>query len=463
MFSRNLIDFFYFISATLLIIGLRFLTNSQRARWGNLLISSAMGIAVVSTLLETDITNLGWIFSAIIIGSVMGILSSRKVRLTSAPQLLAFYNGLGGAAVTITSYIAFIQLPTFEDKNLFSLRGIFIFFSIFLGIVSFSGSITSIIKLRNLLPESGISFPLQKLLNFFTLIATFAITGFILAKNEPDHYLLYLMMLLSTVYGIFFFMPIGGFDSPIAISFLNSYSGFSLVFSGTIYSNQIMLVSGLVVGLSSIVLAILFAKSTKRSILKILLGGSNYNLPSPYYHLGMVAREITISDAAVLLKYSKKVLIIPGYGMGISQTHYSCKELEDLLIENNVEVKYLVHPYAGRMPGHMNILLSEANVSYKNILQVDDVNKIIHNIDLIFCIGANDIINPYIDRDKKNPLYGIPKLNLEKAKQIIIIKRSLQPGFSGLENQIFFEPNTKLILGNLKSILLKLIIEVREI
>jgi NAD(P) transhydrogenase subunit beta len=149
--------------------------------------------------------------------------------------------------------------------------------------------------------------------------------------------------------------------------------------------------------------------------------------------------------------------------MGISQTHYSCKELEDLLIENNVEIKYLVHPYAGRMPGHMNILLSEANVSYKNILQVDDVNKIIHNIDLVFCIGANDIINPYIDRDKKNPLYGIPKINLEKAKQIIIIKRSLQPGFSGLENQIFFEPNTKLILGNLKSILLKLIIEVREI
>jgi NAD(P) transhydrogenase subunit beta len=236
-----------------------------------------------------------------------------------------------------------------------------------------------------------------------------------------------------------------------------------LVFSGAIYSNQIMLVSGLIVGLSSIVLAILFAKSTKRSIIKILLGGSNYNLPSPYYHLGMVAREITISDAAILLKYSKKILIIPGYGMGISQTHYSCKELEDLLIENNVDIKYLVHPYAGRMPGHMNILLSEANVSYKNILQVDDVNKIIHNIDLVFCIGANDIINPYIDRDKKNPLYGIPKLNLDKAKQIIIIKRSLQPGFSGLENQIFFEPNTKLILGNLKSILLKLIIEVREI
>ncbi len=463
MFSKNLIEFFYLVSSVLLILGLRFLTHSNRARLGNLLISSAMGIAVLSSLLETELINLGWIFSAIIIGSVMGILSSSKVRLTSAPQLLAFYNGLGGAAVTITSYIAFIQLPIEENKSLLSIRSVFIFISIFLGLTSFSGSITSIIKFRNILPESGISFPLQKLLNFFTLIAILATTTFILAKSEPDHYLLYLMMFLSVMYGIFFFMPLGGFDSPIAISFLNSYSGISLIFSGAIYSNQIMLVSGLVVGLSSIVLSVLFAKSTKRSIFKILLGGSNYNSPSPFYHLGMQAREITISDAAILLKYAKKILIIPGYGMGISQTQYSCKELEDLLSESNVDVKYLVHPYAGRMPGHINILLSEANVSYHTILSVDDVNKMIHNFDVVLCIGANDIINPFIDRDKKSPLYGIPKINLKNAKHVIILKRSLQPGFSGLENQIFFETNTKLILGNIKSILLKLITEVREL
>jgi NAD(P) transhydrogenase subunit beta len=177
----------------------------------------------------------------------------------------------------------------------------------------------------------------------------------------------------------------------------------------------------------------------------------------------MIAKEISIIDTAIQLKNAKKVLIIPGYGLGITQTQYSVKELEEVLVEFGVEVKYLVHPFAGRMPGHMNILLSEANISYKNILQVYDVNNIIHNIDLIVCVGANDIINPFVDQDKKNPLFGMPKVNLEKAKQIIIIKRSLQPGFSGIENQIFFENNTRLILGNIKSSLLKLISEIREI
>ncbi len=463
MLSKDIIEVFYLLCTILIIIGLRFLTNIERARYGNLILTSSMGIAVTFSLLQDNTSNLGWVFSALIIGSVMGILSARKVRLTSAPQLLAFFNGIGGASATITSYIAFIQLPVIENESLFSATSVFIVCSIFFGIISFSGSLVVILKLLGILPESGISFPLQKLLNFFTVLSAIAVSGFILAKSEPDHYLLYLLLFLSVIYGIFFFLPIGGIDSPVGISFLNSYSGLSLLFSGFIYSNQMMLIGGLLIGASGLILSILFAKQSKRPIFKVLFGGSIYNSPSPYYHLGMIAKEISVIDTAIQLKNAKKVLIIPGYGLGITQTQYSIKELEDILVENGVEVKYLVHPFAGRMPGHMNVLLSEANISYKNILQVADVNHIIHNIDLIICIGANDIINPFADQDKKNPLFGIPKINLEKAKQIIIIKRSLQPGFSGIENQIFFEKNTKLILGNIKSSLLKIITEVREL
>jgi H+-translocating NAD(P) transhydrogenase subunit beta len=463
MVSGDIIEVFYLISTILIILGLRFLTHIERARIGNFILSFSMGLAVTVSLIQNNTSNLGWIFSALLIGSVMGILSARKVRLTSAPQLLAFFNGIGGASATITSYIAFIQLASLENEILLSARSIFILSSIFFGIISFSGSIIVILKLFGILPESGISFPLQKLLNFFTVISAIAVSGFILAKSEPDHYLLYLLILLSIIYGIFFFLPIGGIDSPVGISFLNSYSGLALLFSGFIYSNQMMQIGGLLIGASGLILSILFAGQSKRPIFKVLFGGSIYNSPSPYYHLGMIAKEISIIDTAIQLKNAKKVLIIPGYGLGITQTQYTVKELEEVLVEFGVEVKYLVHPFAGRMPGHMNILLSEANISYKNILQVYDVNNIIHNIDLIVCVGANDIINPFVDQDKKNPLFGMPKVNLEKAKQIIIIKRSLQPGFSGIENQIFFENNTRLILGNIKSSLLKLISEIREI
>ncbi|NBU97109.1 MAG: NAD(P)(+) transhydrogenase (Re/Si-specific) subunit beta [Spirochaetia bacterium] len=463
MVSGDIIEVFYLISTILIILGLRFLTRIERARHGNFILTFSMGLAVFVSLIQNNTSNLGWIFSALLIGSVMGILSARKVRLTSAPQLLAFFNGIGGASATITSYIAFIQLPGLDNEILFSARSIFILSSIFFGIISFSGSFIVILKLLGILPESGISFPLQKLLNFFTVISAIAVSGFILAKSEPDHYLLYLLILLSIIYGVFFFLPIGGIDSPVGISFLNSYSGLALLFSGFIYSNQMMLVGGLLIGASGLILSILFAGQSKRPVFKVLFGGNIYNSPSPYYHLGMIAKEISIIDTAIQLKNAKKVLIIPGYGLGITQTQYSVKELEEILVEFGVEVKYLVHPFAGRMPGHMNILLSEANISYKNILQVYDVNNIIHNIDLIVCVGANDIINPFVDQDKKNPLFGMPKINLEKAKQIIIIKRSLQPGFSGIENQIFFENNTSLILGNIKSSLIKLINEIREI
>lgn len=463
MLNSYIIEIFYFISAIFVILGFRYLGKIKHAKFGNYLLSTGMGLGVLVTFLNIGSSNLGWIFSAIIIGTVMGILSARKIRMTSAPQIMALFNGFGGISAAIIAFVAFTKLGDTQSILFKNSKAVYILISSFFGTVSFSGSMLSVIKSRKLLPESGLTFPLQRILNFGTLIGIFSLSFFILAKSESDIYLFYLHIFLSIIYGVFFFLPINGIDSPISISFLNSYSGISLAFSGLIYNNQLMLVCGVFVGFSGIILSYLQASSVNRSFFKILLGGTQSKITSPYYHLGVPAREISIPDASILLKYSKNILIIPGYGLGITQTQYFVKELDDLLTGFGVEVEYLVHPYGGRTPGHINILLAEANINYDKIKTVEEVNQNINHYDLVLCIGANDIINPYTDRDKKNPLFGIPKINLDMAKVVIVLKRSLQPGFAGIENHLFFQKNTQIILGNLKSVLLKLIVTVREV
>jgi NAD(P) transhydrogenase subunit beta len=435
-----------------------------------------MTLAIFGTifLYEQDGKKLGnytWIFGGLIIGSVVGALAAKKVKMTAMPQMVSLFNGMGGACAALISIVEFDHLVHHynpSDTTFFSsLDGttlLIIMAGLIIGSVSFAGSMIAWGKLDGRVKD--FSFKGQQVFNIGMLLVLVGLTSYIIiARPEETILFFYLILALSLIYGIFFVMPIGGADMPVVISLLNSFTGVAAACGGFLYDNKAMLTGGILVGAAGTLLTILMCKAMNRSLTNVLIGnfGGNNKAAAGAAKAQGHYKEISLSDAAVLLSYSNRVYIVPGYGLAVAQAQHACHDLEKLLEEKGVEVKYAIHPVAGRMPGHMNVLLAEADVSYDKLKEMEEANEEFSSTDAVLILGANDVVNPAAKTDTTSPIYGMPILDVELAKNVIVNKRSMKPGYAGIENDLFFRPKTSMLFGDSKKVLQDLIAEVKNL
>jgi NAD(P) transhydrogenase subunit beta len=436
-----------------------------------------MTIAILGTifLYKDDsgnaLHNYGWIFGGIIIGGVIGTVAAQKIKMTAMPEMVSMFNGMGGACAALIAVVEFNHVTeafhSVDTAGLlsqhYSLTGhiLTIYAGSLIGSVSFAGSVIAWGKLNGKIKDY--SFKGQHIFNLVLLAAILVLIVFLLFNFNADHYrLFYLIPLLSLVYGVLFVLPIGGADMPVVISLLNSFTGVAAACGGFLYDNKVMLTGGILVGAAGTLLTILMCKAMNRSLKNVLIGSfGGSNNAETQHKTGGSYKEITVSDAAVALAYARKVMIVPGYGLAVAQAQHACHELEKLLEEKGVEVKYAIHPVAGRMPGHMNVLLAEADVNYENLLEMEQANQEFNTTDVVLVLGANDVVNPAAKTDPSSPIYGMPILEVEEAKMVIVNKRSMKPGYAGIENQLFYQPKTSMLFGDAKAVLQQLIAEVK--
>lgn len=462
---ENIILWLTYIAGSItFILGLKMLSHPETARRGNLVAAAGMTLAILGTIFlyrNTDgekLHNYSWIFGGIVIGSIVGTLAAKRVKMTAMPQMVSLFNGMGGACAAIISIIEY-QHHEFGNGEwnivAVTLAGLLI------GGVSFAGSMIAFGKLNGNVSDKV--FPMQSILNMALLLATIAVGVYLTIMGEQNMMLLTVMIAMCLLYGVLFVLPIGGADMPVVISLLNSFTGVAAACAGFIYNNQVMLTGGILVGSAGTILTILMCRAMNRSLLNVIIGnfGGGAKAGSTDDKQRGNIKEISLPDAAVLLSYSKKVMIVPGYGLAVAQAQHTVHELEKLLEEKGVEVKYAIHPVAGRMPGHMNVLLAEADVPYDKLLEMEDANTEFATTDAVIVIGANDVVNPAAKNDAASPIYGMPILEVENAANIIVMKRSMNAGYAGIENELFFAPKTRMLFGDAKSSLQKLAAEVK--
>lgn len=467
----------YLFASVTFILGLKMLSNPATARKGNLIAALGMGIAIAATifLYEEDGVKLGnyaWIFGGLIIGTITGTLAAKKVKMTAMPQMVSLFNGMGGACAALISIVEFNHLmhgaangdPAFYT-TLSSSTLLVILAGLIIGSVSFSGSMIAWGKLDGRLKD--FSFKGQHIVNMIFLLTALSLTAFILAaKPEAMALYFFVVLILSLLYGIFFVMPIGGADMPVVISLLNSFTGVAAACGGFLYDNKAMLTGGILVGAAGTLLTILMCRAMNRSLTNVLIGSFGASSVAGVSADGKQQgqyKEISLSDTAVLLAYSSKVMIVPGYGLAVAQAQHVCHELEKLLEEKGVEVNYAIHPVAGRMPGHMNVLLAEADVSYDKLQEMEQANEAFPSTDAVLILGANDVVNPAAKTDPASPIYGMPVLDVELARHVIVNKRSMKPGYAGIENDLFFQPKTSMLFGDAKKVLQDLVTEIKSL
>jgi NAD(P) transhydrogenase subunit beta len=380
-----------------------------------------------------------------------------KVKMTKMPEMVSIFNGFGGACTMLISITEFKSLP--PGTELLSGQVLTIVFSLFIGSVAFSGSMVAFGKLDGFLRDS-IKLPFPQIFNALLLLAIIVMGGVIMSQGEVNFSLFLVLLALSLIYGITFVLPIGGGDMPVVISLLNSFTGIGATGAGLIYGNQVMIVGGILVGASGIFLSILMCEAMNRSMLNVIIGGLGATSLSSGDDKDKVVKEATHGDTAILLKYSQKVMIVPGYGLAVAQAQHACHELETMLEMEGVQVRYGIHPVAGRMPGHMNVLLAEADVPYDRLLEMEESNKELPTTDVVLVIGANDVVNPAAKTDAGSPIYGMPIIDVEMAKNVIIMKRSMRTGYAGIDNPLFYGDNTKMLFGDAKESLNKLKAEI---
>jgi len=465
----------YIVASVTFILGLKMLSNPATARRGNLIAAGGMILAILGTifLYEDNGKKLGnypWIFSAIIIGCIIGTLVAKKVKMTAMPELVSFFNGMGGACAALISIVEFDYLyrehraasGAFSDV-VNSGHYLAIIAGTIIGSISFAGSIIAWGKLSGKFKDY--SFKGQHLVNNLLLILIFVAAVYAYFSNTQFVNIPFFVTVgLALLYGVFFVLPIGGADMPVVISLLNSFTGVAAACGGFLYDNKAMLTGGILVGAAGTLLTILMCRAMNRSLINVLIGsfGGSKATAAAGTTEGNI-KEISLSDAAMLMAYAKKVMIVPGYGLAVAQAQHSCHELEKSLEEKGVEVKYAIHPVAGRMPGHMNVLLAEADVSYDKLLEMDDANEELKTTDVAFILGANDVVNPAAKNDPSSPIYGMPILEVELAKNVIVNKRSMKPGYAGIENQLFYQPKTSMLFGDAKKVLQELLAELKNI
>lgn len=468
----------YLIGSITFIVGLKMLSHPRTARRGNLVAAAGMGIAIIGTifLYRTDdglpLHNYGWIFSGLIIGGIIGTVLARKVKMTAMPEMVSLFNGMGGLCAALISVNEFDHLLHVDpllfvigalvSGNNLILHVFIILAGLIIGSISFAGSMIALGKLAG---KIGVwRFQGQQVVNIAVLLITLLLAiGLLTTNTFFNGWIFGLIMLLALLYGVLFVMPIGGADMPVVISVLNSCTGIAAACGGFLYDNQVMLTGGILVGSAGAILTVLMCKAMNRSLKNVLLGSFGGVQSGHGAQAQQSYKEITVSDAAVVLAYAKKVMIVPGYGLAVAQAQHTCHELEKLLEERGVEVKYAIHPVAGRMPGHMNVLLAEADVSYEKLLEMEQANSEFETTDAVLVLGANDVVNPAAKEDPGSPIYGMPVLEVEKAGTIIVNKRSMKPGYAGIENMLFYRPKTAMLFGDAKQVLQQLIQAIKEL
>ena len=453
----------YLVGAICFILGLRGLSHPKTARKGNLIAAWGMGIAIVASLLypiESATNNFIWIFGALIIGGIIGWISAARVQMTGMPQLVSIFNGLGGGSAMLLAILEFLKAG--DSANTLVL--IIIVFTLFVGSVSFSGSILAYLKLDGKIKDKHVVLPKHQLINTIFLIGCVLLFIFLLINPSSN------LMLIATgvflIYGFSFVAPIGGADMPVVISLLNSVTGISAATAGFLYDNQIMILGGILVGASGTILTVLMCQAMNRSLFNVLMGGFGSSAPTVAGAAGTdqgTVQSAQAVDIAILLNYSSKVILVPGYGMAVSRAQKQAKELEEVLSEKGIEVDFGIHPVAGRMPGHMNVLLAEVDIDYDKLLDLETCNKQIDDADVVLVVGANDVVNPAAIDDPGSSIYGMPVLEVWKAKQVVVFKRSMSAGYAGIQNPLFFKPNTKMLFGDAAASLSAILDELKNL
>jgi len=462
--KHDLLEICYLIGSVTFIIGLKMMGNAKTARKGNLIGAAGMTLAILGTIFlhEGDVSPVafGLIFGGIGLGGVIGWMTAKKVQMTKMPELVSMFNGMGGACAALISLIEFNHLM--EEPSHIATTGtmIAIIAGLIIGTVSFSGSIIAYLKLNGTMNQP-IRLPKYNILNTIIMIGVFTFGGYIVATGG-SMLLVYLLFAAAIVYGILFTIPIGGADMPVVISLLNSFTGLAAAFGGFLYDNKIMLTGGILVGSAGTLLTLIMCKAMNRPLSNVIFGafGGGAAATGGTDVKGSI-KDISVSDLAILMNYSKKVVIVPGYGLAVAQAQHVIHELEILLEERGVEVKYAIHPVAGRMPGHMNVLLAEANVDYGKLVEMDDINPEFEQTDVVLVVGANDVVNPAAKTDPSSPIYGMPILEVDKAKHIIINKRSMNAGYAGIDNLLFYDPKASMFFGDAKKALTELVAELK--
>lgn len=467
----NILTICYLLASVTFIVGLKMLSHPASARRGNLIAAVGMAVAILATLFlykdenGNPLRNYGWITGGIVIGSIIGLIAAKKVKMTAMPEMVSAFNGMGGLCAALVSVVEFNHLTTNNSGELTGRSGslLVIIAGAIIGSVSFSGSIVAWGKLNGKIKD--FHFKNQHLFNLGLLVLILLLAIFVFSNISATNYgWFYLIPLLSLAYGVFFVMPIGGADMPVVISLLNSFTGVAAACGGFLYNNKVMLTGGILVGAAGTLLTILMCKAMNRSLKNVLIGsfGVQTKTTSSTKSEGKY-KEIAIADAAMALAYARKVIIVPGYGLAVAQAQHACHELEKLLEERGVEVEYAIHPVAGRMPGHMNVLLAEADVPYEKLMEMDEANEQFKTTDVVLVLGANDVVNPAAKTDPSSPIYGMPVLNVEDAKMVIVNKRSMKPGYAGIENELFYHPSTSMLFGDAKAVLQQLVQQVKEV
>ncbi|MCC6584732.1 MAG: NAD(P)(+) transhydrogenase (Re/Si-specific) subunit beta [Chitinophagales bacterium] len=462
---KGLLEICYLIGSVTFIVGLKMMGNAKTARKGNLIGAFGMTIAILGTifLFRTEHTTpsafkLVLIFGAIAIGTAIGWLTAKKVEMTKMPELVSMFNGMGGACA------ALIGLTEFQHNIGNPTALSFIVAGMVIGTISFSGSIIAYLKLSGKL-DKPIRLPQYNMLNNIVLLAIVVFAVFVIIKSTGlPLAIIWVLFAVAIVYGVLFTIPIGGADMPVVISLLNSFTGLAAAFGGFLYDNKPMLTGGILVGSAGTLLTLAMCKAMNRSLTSVIFGafGGGSAAASGDSVTGTI-KDIQVSDLAVLLNYSKKVVIVPGYGLAVAQAQHVIHELEKLLEERGVEVKYAIHPVAGRMPGHMNVLLAESNVEYEKLVEMEDINPEFEQTDVVLVVGANDVVNPAAKTDPSSPIYGMPILEVDRAKHIIVNKRSMSAGYAGIDNLLFYDPKCSMFFGDAKKALTELVAEIKTL
>jgi NAD(P) transhydrogenase subunit beta len=437
----NLIQFAYVVSAALFIFGLKQLGSPATARRGNTISSLGMLLAIIAALLDQGIVEYQWIVAGFLVGGAIGAAAARMVQMTSMPEMVALFNGFGGMASLLVGWAALS--PTAGTFTLVT-----IVLSILIGGLTFTGSLIAYGKLSETIGSGAVLFSGQQIVN--SLIVAGIVGGAVMfCLNPADMHWLYLVVGLSLVFGVMAVIPIGGADMPVVISLLNSYSGLAACAAGFAVDNNILIVAGSLVGASGIILTQIMCKAMNRSLANVLFSGFGSGKADTTEVEGEI-KPISVEDAYYVLEAASSVAIIPGYGMAVAQAQHVVKELTELMEENGAEVNFGIHPVAGRMPGHMNVLLAEADVPYDQLLEMDDINPRMETVDVAIVIGANDVVNPAARENEGSPIYGMPVINVDQARTVFVLKRSMASGFAGIENPLFYKDNTRMLFGDAK-------------
>ncbi|HET6680557.1 MAG TPA: NAD(P)(+) transhydrogenase (Re/Si-specific) subunit beta [Gemmatimonadaceae bacterium] len=454
----------YLVAAVLFIVGLKRLNSPATARRGNLLSSAGMLIAIAITLLDRAIISYTTILAGLVVGSALGLYMARTVKMTSMPQMVALLNGFGGGASLLISGAEFLRAELMGEIVPID-TGVTTQLGILIGAVTLAGSLVAFAKLQELMSGKPLTFPGQKTVNALIFVAIVAISGYQLATSQAMLWPFYTVAALSLLLGVLLVIPIGGADMPVVISLLNSYSGMAAAMTGFVIDNNVLIISGALVGSSGIILSQIMCKAMNRSLVNVLFGafGGGGESSGPRSAAGLTVKTISAEDAAFRLAYAKLVIIVPGYGMAVAQAQQAVRDLAELVEKRGGTVKYAIHPVAGRMPGHMNVLLAEANVPYDRLYEMDEINSEFPRADVCLVIGANDVVNPAARSDKGSPIYGMPIINADHAQTTIIMKRGMSTGFAGIENELFYAPNSYMLFGDAKASLQKLIGEMKAV